>query len=105
VKEDVWCGRRETSFSAIRLIDRVEKDDDKEALLVGTSRMTKHVILCHVSRRQISSPGLRFYTCFYEIFLVQCDITSHCCGSCSMYLRTCKRLEQKSCFGKPHLSA
>jgi hypothetical protein len=24
----------------------------------GTGRMTKHVILCHVSRRQISSPGL-----------------------------------------------
>jgi len=38
--------------------------------LNGTRGMTKHVILCHVSRRQISISWARFYTHVYEIFLV-----------------------------------
>src|ERR1700722_17247883 len=38
-----------------------------------------------------------------KVFLVQSDVTLDCCGSCSMYLRTCKRIEQKSYFGKPSL--
>ena len=40
----------------------------------GTGGVTKHVILCHVSRRQISSPGLGSTQDVYEIFFLSNEI-------------------------------